>query len=53
METITSDEERAITMAEFWISLKFKNGYKKKIEDVAIHYWEGDRIIKENFYSKK
>jgi len=53
VKTITSDEERAITMVEFWISIKFKNGYKKKIEEVAVQYWEGDRITKENFYSKK
>ncbi|MBI9053179.1 MAG: nuclear transport factor 2 family protein [Bacteroidales bacterium] len=53
VDTITSDENRAITMVEFWINLKFKDGNKKKIEEVAVQYWEGDRIIKENFYSKK
>lgn len=53
VETITSDEERAITMVEFWIELKFKNGNKKKIEEVAVQYWEKDRVIKENFYSKR
>ena len=53
VETITSDEKRAITMVEFWIDLKFKNGNKKKFKEVAIQYWEGDYIIKENFYSKK
>lgn len=53
VETITSDEKRAITMVEFWIHLKFKNGNKKKLEEVAVQYWEEDRIIKENFYSKK
>ena len=53
VETITSDEKRAITMVEFWINIKFKNGNKKKLEEVAVQYWEGDYIIKENFYSKK
>jgi len=51
--TITSDEERGITMVEFWIHLKFKNGNKKTIKEVAVQYWEGDYVIKENFYSKK
>ncbi len=51
--TITSDENRAITMVEFWINLKFKNGYKKIIEEVAVQHWEGEKIIKENFYSKR
>jgi len=51
--TITSDEDRAITMVEFWINLKFKNGNNKKLEEVAVQYWEGDYIIKEKFYSKK
>ena len=53
VETITSDEERAITMVEFWINIKFKNGNKKRIEEVAVQYWEDDLIIKENFYSKR
>jgi hypothetical protein len=53
VETITSDEDRAITMVEFWIKLKFKNGNKKTLREVAIQYWQGDRIIKENLYSKK
>jgi len=53
VKTITSDEERAITMVEFWINIKFKNGNKKKLEEVTIQHWENDLIIKENFYSKK
>ncbi|MDA3953332.1 MAG: hypothetical protein PF485_06775 [Bacteroidales bacterium] len=51
--TITSDEIRAITMVEFWMIVKFRNGNKKKFEEVAIQYWNDDLIIKENFYSKK
>lgn len=53
IETITSDEERAITMVEFWTYLKFKNGNKKKIQEVVVQQWDGELIIKENFYSKK
>jgi len=40
-------------MVEFWINIKFKNGNKKKLEEVTIQHWENDLIIKENFYSKK
>ena len=53
VETITSDENRAITMVEFWIEIKFKNGNLKKIREVAVQYWDQDRVIKENFYSKR
>ena len=51
--SIASDEQRPITIVEFWIDLKFKNGNKKKIEEVAVQHWEGEYIIKENFYSKR
>lgn len=51
--TIAADEERGITMVEFWIELKFKNGYKKKIMEVAVQQWEDELIIEETFYSKK
>lgn len=53
VKTITSDEKRAITMVEFWFEIQFKNGHKKKLEEVAIQHWEGDLVIEENFYSKK
>lgn len=53
VKTITSDEKRAITMVEFWIDLKFKNGNQKTIQEVAVQNWEHELIIQENFYSKK
>ncbi len=53
VRTIAVNEERRITMVEFWIELKFKNGNKKKIEEVAIQQWEDEFVIRENFYSKK
>ena len=53
VHTIATNEERKITMVEFWTELKFKNGNRKKIEEVAIQEWEDDLIIRENFYSKK
>jgi len=53
VRNIASNEERRITMVEYWIELKFKNGNKKKMEEVAIQQWEGDLVIRENFYSKR
>lgn len=53
VKTITSDEKRAITIVEFWINIKFKNGNKKLLEEVAVQYWKDDLIIKENYYSKR
>ncbi len=53
VRTIAANEEGRITMVEFWIELKFKNGNKKKIEEVAIQHWEDEFVIRENFYSKK
>ncbi|HSH50820.1 MAG TPA: hypothetical protein VK982_03765 [Bacteroidales bacterium] len=52
VDTITSDENRQISMVEFWINLKQKNGTKKMIAEVAIQQWEGDKIIEERFYSR-
>lgn len=50
---ITSDEEHKITMVEFIIELKFKDGNRKRIEEVAVQNWKNGKIIRENFYSKK
>ena len=50
---ITADETRGITMVEYWVNLKFKDGTRKKYEEVAVKYWEGDKIIKERFYDGK
>lgn len=50
---VTSDEDKKITMVEFWINVKFKNGVKKQIKEVAVQNWDGDLIMKENFYSRK
>ena len=50
---ITSDEIRGITMVEYWVSLKFKDGTRKKYEEVAVQYWEGDKIKTERFYDGK
>jgi len=47
---ITSNEEDAITMVESWIDVTFKDGSRVKMEEVAVQYWENDKIIKERFY---
>ena len=53
VKAITSDEQRGITMVEYWINLKFKDGMRRKYEEVAVQYWEGDRIKEERFYEGK
>ncbi|MEE4196189.1 MAG: hypothetical protein V2I54_00970 [Bacteroidales bacterium] len=49
---IASDEKRQISMVEFWIKIKQKDGTKKIIAEVAIQQWEKDKIIEERFYSR-
>lgn len=53
VKAITSDEERGITMVEYWVNIKFKDGMRKKYEEVAVQYWEGDKIKVERFYEGK
>ncbi|HAN18223.1 MAG: hypothetical protein A2X13_07435 [Bacteroidetes bacterium GWC2_33_15] len=50
---ITSDEERGITMVEYWVHIKFKDGSRKKYEEISVQYWKDDKIIKERFYEGK
>ncbi|MEQ8546882.1 MAG: nuclear transport factor 2 family protein [Cyclobacteriaceae bacterium] len=50
VESITSNEEQGITMAETWIDLTFKDGTRIKMEEVSVKHWDGDLIIKERFY---
>jgi hypothetical protein len=49
---ITSDEKRQISMVEFWINLKQKDGTKRMIAEVAVQQWEDDKIIEERFYER-
>jgi hypothetical protein len=53
VKAITSDEKRGITMVEYWVNIKFKDGTRKKYEEVAVQYWEGDKIKVERFYEGK
>ena len=53
VKAITSDEKRGITMVEYWVNIKFKDGTRKKYEEVAVQYWEGDKIKTERFYDGK
>ena len=50
---MTSNEERQITMVEYWIELKFKNGLKRKYEEIAVQHWQDEKIILERFYKSK
>lgn len=53
IKSVTSNEDRGITMVEFWLNIKFKDGTRKKYEEVAVQYWEGDKIKIERFYEGK
>lgn len=48
--SITADEENAITTAETWIDLTNKQGQRVKMQEVAVQKWQDDRIIEEKFY---
>lgn len=52
IQAIASDENRKISMVEFWINLKQKDGTKRIIAEVAIQQWEDDKIIEERFYTR-
>ncbi len=47
---ITSNEADQITMVEAWADITFADGTRRKLEEVAVQHWEGDRIIRERFY---
>jgi len=51
--SVTSDEKRQITAVEYWIELKFKNGTKRKFEEISVQHWQNDKIIRERFYKCK
>lgn len=53
VKAITSDENRGITIVEYWVNIKFKDGSRKKYEEVAVQYWDGDKIKEERFYEGK
>ena len=50
VSAITSNEETGVTMVETWFDVTFKQGGRMKMEEVAVQYWEGDRIKRERFY---
>jgi hypothetical protein len=47
---ITSNEEEGITMVESWMDVTMAEGYRMKMEEVAVQQWEDDLIIRERFY---
>lgn len=48
--SITANEDTGVTAVESWMDSTFKDGNRMKMEEVAVQYWEGDKIIKERFY---
>ena len=49
-ESVTADEENAVTLAETWIDLTNSDGKRVKMKEVSVQKWKGDRIIEEKFY---
>ena len=48
---ITSNEEAGVSTIESWTEITFKGAPGPiKFEEVAIQYWEGDKIVRERFY---
>lgn len=48
--SITANEETNVTAVESWMDVTYKDGNRMKMEEVAVQYWEGDKIVKERFY---
>ena len=49
VKAITSNEEEKTTMVEVWTDVTYQ-GYRMKMEEVAVQKWEGDLIVYERFY---
>ncbi len=47
-EDVTSNK----TMVESWMDLTFSNGFRVKMQQVAVQTWENGLIINEIFYHK-
>ena len=47
---ITSNEDTGVTCVESWFDITFKEGGRMKMEEVAVQHWEGDQIVREEFY---
>ena len=50
VDSICANEEAATTTVESWVDLTFKDGNRMKMQEVAVQRWEGDQIVKEQFY---
>ena len=50
LNALTSNEDAGVTMSETWFDATFHEGGRFKMEEVAVQYWEGDKIVKERFY---
>ncbi|MBL7901134.1 MAG: nuclear transport factor 2 family protein [Bacteroidia bacterium] len=46
------DVENNKTMLESWMDLTFANGYRAKMQQVAVQTWENGLIVNELFYHK-
>lgn len=46
----TSNEAEGVTMVESWFDITFKDGKRRKLEEVGVQHWKDGQIIKEQFY---
>ncbi len=47
---ITANEEEGVTMVESWFDITFKDGNRRKMEEVGVQHWKDGQIVKERFY---
>ncbi len=47
---IGSNEATGTTFVESWMEVTFHNDYRVKMEQVSVQHWQGDQIVKEQFY---
>ena len=50
--SFAEDAENNKTMLESWMDLTFANGYRAKMQQVAVQTWENGLIVNELFYHK-
>lgn len=50
--SFAEDAEKNKTMVESWMDLTFANGFRVKMQQVAVQTWENGLIVNEIFYHK-
>ncbi|MGK7395734.1 MAG: SnoaL-like domain-containing protein [Candidatus Cyclobacteriaceae bacterium M3_2C_046] len=50
VKTVTANEAEKTTMVESFLDITFSDGYRRKIDEVAVQRYQDDKIIYERFY---